>query len=101
MKTHGHNILGRLFKKEGVRGLLAAGLFAALPLLGAPARAADLYPGNGAVMSGVSGGLILILSYSLPDGCGTAKHVDKLGTAGYTTIQAAVNAVANPLTEDA
>ena len=60
MKTPGRNkLIARLFKKEGVRGLFAAILAAAILVSATSARAADLYPGNGAAISSESSDLPL------------------------------------------
>ena len=89
MKTRGHNIFARLLRKEGVRRLLAAALFAAPLLSSAPARAVNLYPGNGAAMSTPSADLFLP-SAELAAQCGVIKTVKFGGGADYSNISGAI-----------
>ena len=92
MKTRGHDYFARLFKREGVRGLLAAGIFAAPLALLAMARAADWYPGNGAAMSSASASFYLPNPELLAQ-CGVLKTVKLGGGADYVSIQAAVDSL--------
>ena|GEM_PF-476685 len=92
MKMRGHEIFARLFKREGVRGLLAAALFAVPLGLLAVARAADWYPGNGAAMSSASASFYLP-SPELLAQCGVMRTVKLGGGADYVSIQAAVNSL--------
>jgi len=86
MKTRGHDIFARLFKKEAVRRLLAAALLAAPAAVGA----ADLYPGNGAAMSAMSPFLYLPNPQLLAQ-CGVMKTVKADGVGSdYMSISAAV-----------
>jgi len=96
MKTRGHYIFARLFKKEGVRGLLAAALFAAPLCAAAPARAENWYPGNGAAMSAESPNLFLPSAELLAQ-CGLMKTVKKFGGGDYASIQTAISSLSTSL----